>query len=295
MVVILLKRDNPRYNFELAAKCGDSMRELVVDVCRCHNLRLKVTRFATAVQELGRHGPIRPIETRGISTSTCTDAGLQTDFRAHAPLHPDEHMMRTGCAPEAGIARILVDVAEDTIGKVTASKEQTPNLSLGELQILFDRLKSVVEIAYPEFNGLPSYDPVRMELDSRVILDGKSELQDEISETQAVLWLGSRMFSADNVGQQTVGSSFGCNEKTKLTIKLSTLKAGPPVRESRIDEESHKSLMQHYYKRQKELDSLREAEKDDPTGDSYLSSEWANPKQLKNSVVNDNRAIRFTF
>lgn len=43
-----------------------------------------------------------------------------------------------------------------------------------------------------------------------------------------------------------------------------------------VDEETHKAMLSYYYKKQEEQKALKNDE-----DDSYLTSEWANPKALK--------------
>jgi len=78
----------------------------------------------------------------------------------------------------------------------------------------------------------------------------------------------------------------GRNEKTKIVAKLAPKSSGAPVREPRVDENTHKAMMAHYYKKQE--DNKKLIEDDD---DSYLDSEWANPKAMKSALVGGGRPI----
>lgn len=78
----------------------------------------------------------------------------------------------------------------------------------------------------------------------------------------------------------------GRNEKTKIVTKLQPKSSGAPAREPRIDEDTHKAMLSYYYKKQEEQKKL-EANDDD----SYMDSQWANPKALKSQLVGGGRDI----
>ena len=46
----------------------------------------------------------------------------------------------------------------------------------------------------------------------------------------------------------SVYGSSGKNEKTKVVIKLQNKGSGAPVREPRVDEDTHKAMLAYYYK-----------------------------------------------
>merc|ERR1740127_225327 len=137
-------------------------------------------------------------------------------------------------------------------------------------------------ISYPAYHRLPVYDPVRMELEDKEELDGQSELQQVLDYTQTNMWWAGKELRID----QTLEQYIGRNEKTKIVAKLAPKSSGAPVREPRIDENTHKAMLSHYYKKQEENKKLQ-----DDDNDSYLDSEWANPKALKNSLVGGGRSI----
>eukprot|EP00434_Breviolum_minutum_P034595 symbB.v1.2.030625.t1/scaffold3472.1/size76643/6 len=143
-------------------------------------------------------------------------------------------------------------------------------------------MKGAVMIAYPAFHRLPVYDPARQELEEREELDGASELQCVLEPAQTNLWWAGKELRTDQTLEQYIGK----NEKTKIVAKLTPKASGAPVREPRIDENTHKAMMAHYYRKQEEQKKLQEDE-----DDSYLDSEWANPKALKSALVGNGRPI----
>lgn len=139
-------------------------------------------------------------------------------------------------------------------------------------------------IAYPAFHRLPVYDPARLELEDREELDGASELQAVLDHTQTNLWWAGKELRTDKTLEEFVGK----NEKTKIVAKLAPKSSGAPVREPRIDENTHKSMLAHYYKKQEEQKKLTQDE-----DDSYLDAQWADPKALKSHLVGGGRPIAF--
>merc|ERR1712054_150047 len=89
------------------------------------------------------------------------------------------------------------------------------------------------------------------------------------------LWMAGKEFMRD----QFVKDRVGRNNKTKVVAKLQKSGSGPPAREPAISEDERKAMMAHYFKKQEEMKKLAEA-----TDDDYLSSSWADPKALQQSL-----------
>jgi len=167
------KRSEFLYETTVKVACPDLLREL----CELHNLRLKVQRLAITCKELGKHGPIRPEETRGISDSLNNVSEL--DVHAYGvPTNPDESGYRTGCPPPPEVAEILARTAEEAEAAVSHELvTQRRCLTCDVCQTQIDNMRVAVMIAYPAYHKLPVYDPTRMELEDKEELDGASELQ----------------------------------------------------------------------------------------------------------------------
>merc|ERR1719230_2251951 len=131
--------------------------------------------------------------------------------------------------------------------------------------------------------GLPSWDTVTLALAGPEGLDGTPAAADILDPETATLWVASRDFQRD----QKVGDRLGWNEKTKVVAKLQKEGSGPPAREPAVSEEERKAMMAHYFKRQEQLKKLSEASDDD-----YLSSSWADPKQLQRNLRGQNTSVR---
>jgi len=282
MVILDVKRSEKKNEFlyETTVKigCADLLREL----CEVHNLRLKVLRLAVTCKELAKHGPLRPEETRGISDSI--GAVSELDVNAYGqPTNPDEQGYRTGCPPPPEVADVLTRTAEESEAAVSHELVlQRRTLDKKTCQTQIDNMRGAVMIAYPAYHRLPVYDPTRQELEDKEELDGVSDLQAVLDYTQTNLWWAGKELQAGQTLEQYVGK----NEKTKLVAKLAPKSSGAPAREARIDENTHKAMLAHYYKKQEENKKLQGDE-----DDSYLHSQWADPKALKNALVGGGRPV----
>jgi hypothetical protein len=283
MVILDVKRNEKKNEFLFETTVKINVKDLLQELCEVHNLRLKVQRVAVTCKELAKHGPIRPEETRGLSDDTSKISEL--DVNAYGtPTNPDEHGYRTGCPPPPEVADILLRTAEEAQAAVDiALVAQKRCVTRQMCQEQLDNMRGAVMIAYPAFHRLPVYDPVRAELEDREELDGHSEMQDVLDWSQTNLWWAGKELRNDQTLEQYVGR----NEKTKIVAKLCPKSAGAPVREPRVDESTHRAMMAHYYKKQEEQKKLMEDE-----DDSYLDSEWANPKSLKSQLVGGGRPLK---
>lgn len=284
MVILDVKRSEKKNEFLFETTVKAKVADLLKELCEVHNLRLKVLRLALTCKELAKHGPIRPEETRGISADLSKVSDL--DVNAYGkPSNPDEHGFRTGCPPPPEVADVLHRTAEEAESTVSVALVQSKRtLDRQTCQTQIDNMRGAVMIAYPAYHRLPVYDPARMELEDREELDGQSELQSVLDHTQTNLWWAGKELRTDKVLEEYVGR----NEKTKIVAKLAPRSSGAPVREPRIDENTHKAMLAHYYKKQEEQKKLGQDE-----DDSYLDAEWADPKALKSHLIGGGRPIAF--
>lgn len=284
MVILDVKRTEKNNEFLFDTTVKTPVGELLKELCEVHNLRLKVLRVARTCKELAKHGPIRPEETRGISEDLSKVTEL--DVNAYGkPTNPDEHGYRTGVPPPPEVAEVLrrtAEEAEAAVDSALVSQKRTIDRAICQTQL--DNMRGAVMIAYPGYHRLPVYDPTRMELEDREELDGASELQQVLDPAQTNLWWAGKELRTD----QLLESYVGRNEKTKIVAKLAPKSAGAPVREPRIDENTHKAMLAHYYKKQEEQKKLAEDE-----DDSYLDASWADPRALKQQLVGGGRGVNW--
>ena len=282
MVILHVKRSAARDEFLFETSCSVSVDSLTSELCEVHNKRIKVLRLAAAVKALAAHGPIRPEETRGLTDEIAKLSDLNVNAYG-ASTNPDQYGQRTGATPAKEICDILNRTATDAESAVSANLvAQRKNLNIATISEQLDLLRGAVMIAYPAYHRLPSYDPARIELENKEELDGQSESQDALEPREASLWWAAKEMQRG----QLLADYIGKNEKTKVVLRLQPRASGAPVREPRIDEETHKAMLSFYYKKQEEAKQLK-ADDDD----SYLASEWANPKGLKSGLITGGREI----
>jgi len=278
MVILHVKKGEKKSEYLVETLTTKTVDEVKAELVEVHNLRIKVLRMSMALRELGKHGPLRPEETRGLSD----DTKFPLDINAYGkPTAPDEYGYRTGCPPPGEVGQVLINTADDAENAAKSDFLLTRKVMLTKayLQEHIDLMRGAVMIAYPAFNRLPWYDPVRLELEGSEELDGASEFQDVMEIAESTMWFAGKEMMGDN-GRKKMVDYVGKNEKTKLIIKLQSKTAGAPVREPRVDEDTHKAMLSYYYKRQEE--NKRLVQDDD---DSYLEASWADSKALKNSLV----------
>lgn len=284
MVLLEVKRSDKKNEFMYETTTKIPVEELIGELVDLHNLRLKVQRLAMSCRELAKHGPIRPEETRGLSDSVTDHTPL--DVNAYGkPTNPDQYGMRTGCPPPPEVADVLARTADEADAAVSHTLvAQRKTIDKKTCQGHIDNMRGAVMIAYPAYHRLPAYDPTRLELENKEELDGASEYQNILEESQTSCWWAGKEMQNGKLLADYVGR----NEKTKIVTKLQPKSSGAPVREPRIDEDTHKAMLSYYYKKQEESKKLQ-----DDDDDSYLNSEWANPKALKNQLVGGGRVMSF--
>merc|ERR1711998_781156 len=93
----------------------------------------------------------------------------------------------------------------------------------------------------------------------------------------SVLWWASKQLAREG---KKLSDYVGKNNKTKIVVQITKKGQGAPTRQAQQQSKSEQeAMMQHYFKKKEEWKSMEEDE-----DDSYLSSGWANPKGLKNSL-----------
>jgi len=284
MVLLHIKRTNDKNEFLMETTVQNGVDQVVAEAVQLHNMRLKVQRLATTVKELGLHGPIRPEETRGMSDDTTKMTEL--DVNAYGtPTNPDPHGYRTGCPPPQATADILLRTGDEALLAVSHKLvEQRRALDMRCVRAELDKLMGAVMIAYPAYHRLPYYDPTRIECENKEELDGRSDMQDVLDTDDTVLWWAGKEMSLDKALHELIGK----NEKTKIVVRMQPKSGGAPVRESRIDKDTHSAMLAHYHKKQEEEKKLKE---DDD--DSYMESAWANPKSLKSALIGGGDSVSY--
>ncbi|EAY04406.1 hypothetical protein TVAG_417040 [Trichomonas vaginalis G3] len=127
------------------------------------------------------------------------------------------------------------------------------------------RLSGAVTIVYPE--GLPKTDPVRKIMDGEPV---KYELDPKLVQ----FWVTRKSYQRG----KHIFDYTGKNERQTFVAKFTGPESGPPPRDMTMDKEAQIRLMSQMHRKAEELKRI---ENDDDT--SYLDSQWANPRGLKNT------------
>lgn len=215
---------------------------------------------------------MKAIDKQGLDEVEEKFAGVAIDKNEF--YSPDPTGVRTGNGVGAQLMNTFEIVAFDAeaildknvvLQKVALTKEL--------LMEKLDNIRGAVTMAYPM--GLPAWDTVRLTIESDAGLDGTAAGAEVLDADKAELWVATKFFDRS----QTVGDRLGKNEKTKVIAKLQMPGSGAPCREPGVSEGEKSAMMAYYFKKQEEMKAMAEANDDD-----YLSSAWADPKQLQKSL-----------
>ena len=130
-------------------------------------------------------------------------------------------------------------------------------------------------MAYPAYYGLGEWEPIRVILENKEEFDEKMNLTDDLIADVSSMWIVGKELQKG----KSLSDYFGKNEKQKFVVKVQKKGTGAPVREPLVDAESHKKMLQMYYKKEEEAKKLQE-----DNDDAYLNANWADSKQLKNQL-----------
>lgn len=295
MVQIHFKRSE-RMEFLVETPAATSTDELLTLLAEGANLRLRVERLAQACTGLADHGPLQPEGIRGLTSPETRDPAMETlnaeerrfleeVANSGGQARPDKTGWRVGVAPPEKAAETLraeVAKALELVSKTRADEKRI--ISSKELSEAIALLKGAVMICYPGYYALPAWDPARAILEDLVPLPTLFPDAEWVDEKASALWWAKK----ELVRGKPLSSFIGANEKTKIVVKIAQRGKGAPLAEPPIDKETHSKMLAFYHKKQEEAKKLDEA-----NDDEYLSSEWANPKMLKNQLVTGGKGISF--
>jgi len=259
-----------------------SVDETLAQIIKLHNGILKVNRVVEHLKDISEHGVHLPANMIGLLPDQISELKLcEPDVQLTEPSQgfetdPDPLQRRNGKRPtEAGR-----DILEKTAGGASA-KVSRENVAAGlpvtwsSVEEALQQVKGAISIVYPQ--GVPVYEPLRMELENREDLSGTQASKQVIDPAEGVLWFASKELQTG----KKLSEYLGKHEKTKVVVKLSTRSAGQPTREPLLSQDDQTRLMMANHKRKEELEALDKASRDD---DSYLNSSWADPNALKRKM-----------
>ena len=295
MVLIHYKKSD-RNQFLCETPAETPIPQLVSQLTKLNNLRVKLKVLIDSVNGLAEHGPLRPELLRGLTTPETYNPAveqLSTEDRkwanpkptANQKENPDPTGYRIGIAPNDELKAKMMNELEksnklldkDLVDKKVVVSEQ-------ELEEAINCIKGAVMIVYPGYYNLPNWDLTYLVLEDKLDYLAAYPDCDWLDADKTTLWWAKKEFLTNKKLSDYVGK----NEKTKIVVKSMPKGKGAPVNEPPVDEATQKKMMAFYYKKQEESKKLEEDNEDD-----YMNSAWANPKYLKNQLVNGGKNVMF--
>ena len=256
--------------------------DIIRGAVEINNLRCKIDTLCMVTEELIKHGPLKPEEYRGLKETENLDENLEPQYRAKKTPFPekvgtkyneDKTNQRTGWILEDDINKKIMEAVKEAKEYLDPKRAESRKITTSdELNKLIQLMYGGVMIGYPAYHGLGEWEPCR------VIFEDKSDIlqkdepnQDYFQFDTTCLWYAGKELERGKLLSDYIGK----NEKTKVVVKFTKKGSGAPVREPLIDKETHSKMLQYYYKKQEEEKKLQNENED-----SYLDSQWADPKQM---------------
>ena len=285
MVLLHFKiAEKNQFIYELPA--ATDITEVIKQGVTVNNLRCKTDSLIMAIEELMKHGPLKTEETRGLKETENIDENLEEQYRVKKTPMPervgtkyneDKTNQRTGWILEDDITKKIMEAVNEAKEYISPKRaEQRKTTTIEELNKHIQLMCGGVMIGYPAYHGLGEWEPCR------VIFEDKSDIlkkdepnQDYFQFDTTCLWYAGKELERG----KKLCDYIGKNEKTKIIVKFSKKGTGAPVREPLIDKETHSKMLSYYYKKQEEQKKL-----ENESEDSYLDSEWADPKGMQKQL-----------
>ena len=268
MVLVHVTRATEEFIVE--APSSTSVDQLTRTIASLHNKRLCTRRLTSHVRELAKYGPTKPEEQRGLSDEQLNVLGSEAKQVAGA----DPLGVRLGEAPNERLQQTLNKVCDEADAAISNNhaKARRP-LPLALIDACTDNVRGALTMAYPM--QLPEHDTVRLILEQREDLSQHEDGKLQVDEATAVLWFAGKQLDRS----QPLGKYVGSNEKVTIKVKLEAAGASAPAREPTVDAETQKRMMALWHRKDQEAKALAEE-----SDDSYLNSEWANPRGFKQAM-----------
>ncbi|KAG1704008.1 UPF0769 protein C21orf59 A [Nymphon striatum] len=272
MVRILLKR-NGNEIFLYEAVSTDSIKDMMTNIIRIYNGRLKLGYICRELEELCKYGVMLPPDLQGLDVRV-NDLSLENEDK-NTPgcrqIEVDSNHGRNDQAPSEDMRNVILKTI--TEARTTISEEQIKvnvSLTLQIIQEMKKLIQKTISLVYPM--GLSSHDKIQQELENFEDLSKIREQMDIIEENNAELWWASKQMSFDKTLMEYVGR----NEKTKIIVKLQRHGEGVPSREPTVSAEEQQQMMLKEFRKHKEMQELEEN-----ADYSYLNCQWADGSSLK--------------
>ena len=268
--MVLIHVTRATEEFIADAPTTTSIDQLTRTIASIHNKRLRTKRLTSHVRELAKYGPMKAEEQRGLSDEQLNALGSEMKEVPGA----DPLGVRVGEAPNERLQQTLNKVCDEADAAVSINHAQARRvLPVALIDSCMDNIRGAVTMAYPM--QLPEHDPVRQIIEQREDLSQHEDARLQVDEGTAVVWFAGKPLERSQLLSKYVGS----NEKVTIKVKLEAAGAGAPSREPTVDAETQKRLMALWHKKDQEAKALSEG-----SDDSYLNSEWANPRGFKQAM-----------
>ena len=286
-MVLLHFKIGEKNQFIIDLPSSTQMTDVIKQGITVNNLRCKIDSLCMCIEELLKHGPLKTEETRGLKeTEHLEEENLEEKYRSKkTPMPPkvgtkfneDKTNQRTGWILEDDItskAMQAVTDAKEYISYLRAEKRKVT--SVEELNNHIQLMYGAVMICYPAYHGLGDWEPCKVIFEDKTDILRKDEPnQDYFQFESTCIWYAGKELERPKLLSDYIGK----NEKTKIIVKFTKKGSGAPVREPLIDKETHSKMLSYYYKKQEEQKKL-EGESED----SYLDSQWADPKGMQKQL-----------
>ncbi|CDJ46726.1 hypothetical protein, conserved [Eimeria brunetti] len=247
MVLLHVKTADQQHQFLFETKTSETVKDVVAAVTTLHLARLKALKVADAAEALATYGPLRPEETRGLTEEVAKLSNLNL-YPDGPPTNPDPHFYRTGLPPPKEVADVILRTSAEAKEALSQKKaERREALQLEAVHETLNVLRGALQIAYPANHGLPHWEPARFLLEDKETTAGQ-EISENITLENACLWWTGKQLQPT----EYLSKYLGTNEKTKTVVRLQPKNAGPPVREPRMDAETHKAVLAYCHKKRQE-------------------------------------------
>jgi len=268
MVLIHVTRATEEFIVE--APTTTSVDQLTRTIAATHNKRLRTRRLNSHIRELAKYGPMKSEEERGLSDEQLNALGSEVKEVPGA----DPLGVRVGEAPNERLQATLNKVCDEADAAISVNHAKARRvLPVALIDTCLDNLRGAVTMAYPM--QLPEHDAVRQCIEQREDLSQHEDGKLAVDESTAVLWFAGKPLERS----QPLSKYVGNNEKVTIKAKLEGAGGSAPSREPTVDAETQKRLMALWHKKDQEAKAMAEE-----SDDSYLNSEWANPRGFKQSM-----------
>ncbi len=155
-----------------------------------NNLRVNIDRIALGMEELLKHGPLKPEGLRGLHLTEDMEPDIEDKFKVPKPKMPekvgdryneDPSHQRTGWIIDEEVTNTILKGVLDAKEYISFKRvEEKKFTTLKELYDILDMLKAGVMIGYPAYHGLPDWEPCRVFLEDKQDLVERDEPNFEV-------------------------------------------------------------------------------------------------------------------